>query len=356
MLGRVAGAPVVLAPSALVGAVIIALIFYPAVSSLGSTGIVVAAAFVVLLFASILAHELAHGLTAKACGQQPHAFVLTLWGGHTAFQGASLTPGVTALVAVVGPVTNLVLALGFYVAVSLAAPYSVVAWLLGAGAVTNAFVGVFNLLPGLPLDGGRILEAAVWAATGRRSAGTMAAGWSGRVVAILTVVLAMGLPVLRGGVPSMWTVVWSVFIALFLWSGATGAIRYARQTRNIGTLSVASVGRPAVGVLHSSTLEQALHTARAAQVEIVVLLGDDGQPVGYVDPQAVASVPPARLGVTPVSAVAVELPGQPVVDASVSGEALLAAVGKGTSPLIATRGGLVVAVVVPADVVHALRV
>ena len=98
MIGRVAGAPVVLSPSFLLAAIVLTAAFTPSVQSatgLGTGAYVVAAVFVVLLFGSVFCHELAHGLVGRARGQQPTAFVLTLWGGHTSFGGAAATPGST---------------------------------------------------------------------------------------------------------------------------------------------------------------------------------------------------------------------------------------------------------------------
>ena len=118
--------------------------------------------FVVLLFASVLVHELAHGLMARARGQQPREFVLTLWGGHTAFGGATPTPASSALIAVVGPIANLVLAAGFLAVaqgVERTASSGCCVW---SGCLTNAFVGLFNLVPGsaagrrVPARGGRL--------------------------------------------------------------------------------------------------------------------------------------------------------------------------------------------------------
>ena len=94
VIGRVAGAPIILAPSWLLAAVVLTFLFAPTVRSwspdLGGRVYVVAAVFVVLLFASVLVHELAHGLVARARGQQPREFVLTLWGGHTTFGVAAM--------------------------------------------------------------------------------------------------------------------------------------------------------------------------------------------------------------------------------------------------------------------------
>ncbi|MDR3069190.1 MAG: site-2 protease family protein [Cellulomonas sp.] len=231
------------------------------------------------------------------------------------------------------------------------------AWILENAAWINVVLGVFNLVPGLPLDGGHVLEALVWKITGRRTSGTVAAAWIGRVVAVSLVVAVVVGPYLNGGRPSMFGVVWAMIIAWTLWSGASGALRYVRHTAAAGTLSPASVGRRAVGVVADTSVAQALRTAHGVSAEAVVVLGPDGRPAAYVDPTAVASVPREAVGVTAVSAVAVPLPEGAVVDVSVTGEQLLAAFGRtgGVVPLVVTAGGQVVAVVVPGDVAQVLQ-
>ena len=204
---------------------------------------VVALGFVVLLFASVLVHELAHGLMARARGQQPREFVLTLWGGHTAFGGATPTPASSALIAVVGPIANLLLAAGFLAVAQGVETNSLVGLLVWSGCLTNAFVGLFNLVPGLPLDGGFLLEAAVWAVTKNRHTGTVAAGWVGRVVAVGVFAWALVLPLVQGRQPEIYDVVWAALIGAFLWSGASAAVRGGRTQKAVGLITVASVGR-----------------------------------------------------------------------------------------------------------------
>ena len=346
----------VVEPSVLVGALVLAVVFYPAQAGLGSAALLVAAAFVAVLFASVLLHELAHGLAGRALGHQPQAFTLTLWGGHTTFETDLAAPGRSVLVAGAGPVANLALGAAFFSFWTVALPGTVTAWMLVNAAWINLVLGVFNLVPGLPLDGGHILEAVVWKVTGRRTTGTVVAAWIGRVVAVGLVVAVVVVPYLRGGRPSTFGVIWAVIIAWTLWAGASGALRYVRHTTALRTLNPATVGRKAVGVVADTTVAQALHTARSAQAVATVMLGPDGRPAAYVDPKAAASVPREALAITGVSAVAVPLPDGAVVDVSATGEQLLAAFARtgGAVPLVVTSGGRVVAVVVPGDVAQVL--
>lgn len=363
VVGHVAGAPVILAPSWLVAVAVLTALSVPAARALtgleGSAVWVVALAFVVLLFASVFLHEVAHGLVARARGQQPHEFVLTLWGGHTAFGGAAPTPATNAIVAIVGPAVNLLLGALFWGALALdVVPRGTVLWaLLWSGAVTNGFVGVFNLLPGLPLDGGRVLEAAVWAATKSRYTGTVAAGWVGRVVAAGVVVWALLGP-LSGGASSVVDVMWAVLIGVFLWSGASAAIRSARSQRNVEGVTLDSIGHRAVTVGHGDSLAHAGAVAAAAGVQDVVLLSPDGRPAAYVDRAAAASVPAQVAGSTPVTAVSVPLPVGATVDGTLVGHALLNDLARATrlSPVVvALVDGRVAGLVRASDVIAAIR-
>ncbi|HEY0117518.1 MAG TPA: site-2 protease family protein [Cellulomonas sp.] len=361
VIGRVAGAPVVLSPSFLLAAVVLTAAFTPSVRSatgLGAGAYVVALVFVLLLFGSVFCHELAHGLVGRARGQQPTAFVLTLWGGHTSFRGAASTPATAALVAAAGPVTNLVLAVLFLVLSRLAPDGSLAQWVLLSGAFSSGFVGVFNLLPGLPLDGGQLLEAAVWAATKDRTRGTVAAAWCGRVVAVGVVAWAVVQPMAAGRTPSFFTIIWTVMVAAFLWSGASQVLRGAHQQRAVQGLSVQGIGRPAVAVGFQESVAAAGARAAAAGASEVVVLSPDGRPAAYVDTSAAASVPREQAGLTPVTAVAVPLPVGAVVDGRLSGEQLLAALSEASrlSPvLVALIDGRVAALIRTPDVVAAIR-
>ncbi|GEA80473.1 site-2 protease family protein [Cellulomonas uda] len=363
VIGHVAGAPVILAPSWLLAVAVLTALSVPAARALtgldGSAVWVVALAFVVLLFVSVFLHEVAHGLVARARGQQPHEFVLTLWGGHTAFGGAAPTPATNALVAIVGPAVNLALGALFGVLLVLdVAPRGTVVWaLLWSGAVTNGFVGLFNLLPGLPLDGGRVLEAVVWAVTGSRYTGTVAAGWVGRLVAAGVVVWALWVPVSGGG-GDVLDVMWAVLIGAFLWAGASGAIRGARAQRNVEGVTVESVGHRAVTVGHADSLAHAGSVAAAAGVADVVVLAPDGRPAAYVDRAAAASVPPQAAGTTPVTAVSVPLPVGATVDGTLVGQELLRDLARATrlSPVVvALVDGRVTSLLHANEVVAAIR-
>lgn len=362
MVGRVAGAPVVLTPSSLLTVGLIAVVFAPTVAVRApwlGTGSTIAVALVLgaLLMVSVLVHEIAHGLTARARGLQVREYALTLIGGHTAF-GGRITPLTEGLVAVVGPIANLLLAAVLWGAAQLVDPASVAALVLVAGAYSNGFVGLFNLVPGLPLDGGQVLESIIWAATGDRRRGTLVAAWAGRVVAVAFVAWVLLVPLLRGGTPSIVAVVWGAVVGAFLWSGAGQALQAARVSRSVDALHVGAVGTRAVGVPATAVLAEADAARGRAGADAVVLLTPDGRPAAYVDPEAANAVPVADRARVPVTAVAVGLPAGAEVEATLRGADLVRAVAakaERAPVLVAVHQGQVVALLRSADVAAALR-
>ncbi|WP_146841017.1 site-2 protease family protein [Cellulomonas composti] len=364
VVGHVAGAPVIVAPSWLLAVGVLTFLYADTARALtglsGSAVYVVALSFVVLLFASVFLHELAHGLVARSRGQQPREFVLTLWGGHTSFDAVSATPATSALISVAGPVVNLVLAAAFFVPLrlDLLEPHTVLWALMWSGAAANGFVGLFNLVPALPLDGGRVLEAIVWATSRDRLRGTIVAGWCGRVFAVGFVAWALLASTGDGGEPDFFLVAWCAIIGAFLWSGASAAIKNAHVVRRVDGVTLSSVARRAVTVGASDSVAHAGAVAATGGAQEVVVLSPDGRPAAYVDRAAAAAVPAEVAGTTPVTAVSVPLPVGASVDGQLSGRALVDDVGRATrySPVVAVLvDGRVIGLIRATDVIAALR-
>jgi Zn-dependent protease len=321
------GAPVLVMPSWFLIAALVTYFYAPAVEQrapqLGVGIYAVAFCAALLLLASVFLHELAHAVAARSVGTPPTRVVLDLWGGHTAFEQEMSTPGRSALVSLVGPATNAGLAVLGLLA-GPAVPETGIGRLLLDGAVlANAFVAIFNALPGLPLDGGRALEALIWKITGRRNTGTMAAGWTGRLVAIVLVVWALVLPLASGQGVGTTSIVWTALIAVMLWQGATQAIRLARWRGRSADVSARALMRRAVAVPVGGHLGEALRTAQRSEVDEVVLLGPGGRPVAVLDSTAIATVPDDRVAGTPTDAVARSLPPGGVIEESLAADALV---------------------------------
>ena len=335
VIGHIRGVPVVFAPSWFVMAAILGVLFAPAITravpGAGTVATVASAAAVpLMLLLGVLAHELAHGMAGHAVGSPPREYVLTLWGGHTQFATDMRTPGAAALVSVVGPLANALLAVVAWAAQGLTdSAMATVLWQIAA--VSNAVVAGFNLLPGYPLDGGRVLEAVVWRVTGDRLTGLAAAGWCGRVVAVLVAVGGLARPFLLGGRPSMFTVLWVVLLAGYLWTAAGQAVTIAHARRSAAGIDLRLLAERAVA-LPAGTPAAA---ADGFGGHRIVLTDESGEVSGLVDPAALAQVPPPARASTPLSAVATVLPPTSVVTQLTGAAGVAAAAQAGrTSPVV----------------------
>ena len=179
-LGTVAGIPVHVRPSWFLVAALIAVLMGQRIElvapGLGDLTYVAGAAFAVLLYLSVLLHEVSHALAAKSFGHDGHSIELHFLGGVTTIEEEATTARREAVIAGVGPLTSLAVGGVCWVAAPFA-PDGLMEFTVQALAGANLVIGALNLLPGLPLDGGRVLRAAVWGATGRPLTGTVAAGW-----------------------------------------------------------------------------------------------------------------------------------------------------------------------------------
>lgn len=297
-VARVAGVPVYLDRTWLLLAAFIAWTGWNAGQGLG-TGLALGYAgwLVVGILAAVLGHEVAHAVAGRLLGFRVHRIVATLWGGHTSYDGTGITPGRAAVVAVAGPLANLALAaLGYAAWLALPWPLSEFAW---SFLFMNLLLAAFNLLPGLPLDGGQLVESAVWAATGRRDRGLVVAGWCGRALAVALVAWFVVRPLALGGDRDVLSLVLALVMAWVLWTGATSAIRRAPVERLLTAVSVGDVAQPVVVLPADTPLEVA-----RAQGRLVVCEDEAGRPSLVLLGEAAATADPT----VPVGAVVVRLP------------------------------------------------
>ena len=196
--GKIFGVPLVVTPTWLVLALVVTLggpsIIRENIDVGTGASYLVALALVVLVYGAVLLHEAAHVLVARALGLRVGRVVLQLLGAQSEVLDEPPTPATEYLIASVGPLTSVLLA-GIAAALTPAFPDHSVGWLLAASSASiNGVVAAFNLLPGMPLDGGRMLRAAVWKLTGDKLRGLLVAGWIGRGVAAATFGYAMIAP------------------------------------------------------------------------------------------------------------------------------------------------------------------
>ncbi len=199
----------------------------------------------VLLFASVLVHELSHSLVAQARGLPVSSITLFVFGGVSNIQTEPEDPGQEFLMAVVGPVSSLILAGIFWALFTIIAAPAPVQALLFYLAVVNLILGVFNLLPGFPLDGGRVLRAIIWGITGNLGQATNWATGIGQVFAFLLII--WGVFQIFGG--NFLGGLWTAFIGWFLNNAAEESRRQviARETfRGVRVRDVMAPNPPVV--------------------------------------------------------------------------------------------------------------
>jgi Zn-dependent protease/CBS domain-containing protein len=324
VVARPFGIPVIISPYwFLIAGVFIFLYAHEWSSGLhGTTRYAVAAVFVVLLYVSVLFHELSHSLVARRFRLPVRRILLYPLGGISEIEQEPQTPAREFLVSAAGPALSLVLA-GLGYALSRVVSGSTV----GGEIVeqlwwANLVVGVFNLLPGLPLDGGRMLRAVIWQFTKKPAASTIAAAWAGRVLAIALLVVPLAMSASRGST-YMQSAVWLAVIAVFMWMGATQAIRATRFRERLPMLQARRLARKAISVNASTPLAEAVRRAEESQARAVVVVDHEDKPIAIVDESAVIATPPQRRPWIDTGTLARTLDPNMIIPADLSGMELL---------------------------------
>jgi Zn-dependent protease len=232
-----------------------------------------------LLFASVLLHELAHALVAVEQGVTVSGIRLHVFGGVSEMEDEPPTPLAEALIALVGPLTSFVVAAVCYgLGRALAGPPWVTA-MTGYLAVVNLVLGLFNLVPGFPLDGGRLLRALLWWWSGRLGWATRWASRAGSAFALLLMALGLGRSLggeVVGGL-------WFILIGLFLHQAAQSSHELARVRSRLHPLRVADVMTPEPITVEAATpLATVLSERFAAHRVSGFPVTDDGRLVGFV--------------------------------------------------------------------------
>jgi Zn-dependent protease/CBS domain-containing protein len=277
---------------------------------LGDLGPVVvfasAAAAALLFFVSLLAHELGHAFTSLDRDIPVLGITLFLMGGVTESTKEAVRARDEFVIVGIGPFISLVLAALFgllYTAVVGVRPVAVV---FGYLAWTNLLLAIFNLVPGYPLDGGRLLRSILWGATGRPHAATRWAARVGQAVAIALALLGIRQLTASGGFGG----IWQILIALFLFRGAADSHRRARLRERLGARTAGEVMGSAPPTLPADLpLEQAV----ARIEERPSLLWPVGDPlVGVVTLADLDAVPRDDWPFVPLGRVARALDGATV--------------------------------------------
>ncbi|ANW20987.1 site-2 protease family protein [Streptomyces clavuligerus] len=368
LMGRIFGVPVYVAPSWFLVAALITWVFGGQLDrvlpELGNARYLVSLFFAVAFYASVLVHELAHTVAALRFKLPVRRIQLQFFGGVSEIEKESETPGREFVLAFVGPLLSLVLAGVFYLGMQTVEPGTVPGVLLAGLMISNLIVAVFNLLPGLPLDGGRMLRAVVWKITGKPMSGTVAAAWVGRALAVAVLI---GLPLLThtgalgnpaqdiGGTQTVTDALLAAILAAIIWTGAGNSLRVARLREHLPELAARTLTRRAVPVESDTPLSEALRRANEAGARALVVVDGHGHPTGLVRETAIVGIPEHRRPWVAVSGLAQDLTDGMRVPADLSGEDLLDRLraSPATEYLVVEKTGEIYGVLSTADVERA---
>ena len=195
----------------------------------------------VLFFLSVVLHELAHSVVALAWGIPVKSITLFIFGGVASIGREPERPLAEFLIAIVGPISSLLLALGFGI-LWLAGQFLNFTPLTGLGfylATVNLSLALFNMIPGFPLDGGRVFRSVAWALTGDMNRATRWAAKTGRVIAVLMIV-GGGVMFLMGNWSSG---LWLAFIGWFLDNAASQSAQQVWIREALEGYTAGSIGR-----------------------------------------------------------------------------------------------------------------
>jgi Zn-dependent protease len=270
-----------------------------------------------LFFGSVFLHELAHAVSARMAGIRVEGITLVFFGGFTAARADEKGPWPAFVISAVGPATSLILA-GLYWWLwgqtgDLDGPLHLLFGILG---YINLFMAVFNALPGLPLDGGRMLQAAVWGISKNRRRGTQIAAVTGMGLGALLI----GGALLRVTRQDLFGAVWLGIIGMFIFQGARASYRHADVADRLAAATVADAMDPPppavpANLSLSETLERFLS---GHEGESFPVLDTDGRVLGVISFASARELGsrdplrPAREALVPLERIAVAHPDEPL--------------------------------------------
>lgn len=300
-----------------------------------------------LFFGSVFLHELAHAVSARIAGIRVDGITLVFFGGFTAARADERGPAPAFVISAAGPAMSLAIAGAFWwlwdQADVVGGPLSSVFRILG---LLNLFMAVFNVLPGLPLDGGRMLQAAVWGITRNRRLGTRIAGVTGMALGVVL----FGGAFLRLTQDDLFGALWFALIGMFIFQGARVSYQHAGMAERLAAGTVADAMDPpppavAADLTLSETLDRFLIGHERESFPVIdsdgrvlgVISFDSARELGARDP-----LRPARDAVVPLERLAVARPDESLDD-------VLTRLGA-TGAALVLRDGLLVGAITGAGV------
>lgn len=359
-LGRIAGIRVGFNWSLLVVAALIAwslaTSFLPSAAP-GQTSAAYWTAGVISAFvfiASLLAHELAHSVVAMSRGVKVEGITLWLFGGVSRISGDTNSPGTQALFTFVGPLTSLVLGAAFYL-ISLVVGSGSQAGLVPATlswlGYINISLGLFNLVPAFPLDGGRLLQSLIWLRTGNRLLATRIAARIGMGFGYLLIAYGLATFIFTGSVVGG---VWSAFLGWFLLGAARSEEAGGLIRQALSGISVRDVMTPnPILAPDNISVEDALHGYVLASRHSTFPTHDaSGRLSGLLTLRALKNVAPGARATTLIKDITCPLDSVSTVDPADPAVNLLGASEEGCSDgrTLVVDSGRLVGIISPSDI------
>ncbi len=295
----------------------------------------------VLFFGAVFLHEGAHAVAARLNDIEVGGITLVIFGGFTSARSDAKGPGPAFVIAAVGPATSLLVGAVFWglsrATQDVVGPLS---GMLGYVGLVNLFMAVFNVLPGLPLDGGRMLQSAVWRVTGRYERGTVVAAWAGMAIGILL----FGLAILEVSRQDLYGAMWSGIIGLFIFQGAKASRQQIEVSRRLSTATVAeAMDPPPPAVPAEMTLSEALERYLRGHEGEAFPVVDGGRVIGMVSFNSARGIGihdplrPVRDALIPLTQVLLAHPDERLDEVS-------SRIGPGRAALVLREGVLVGAI------------
>ncbi|MGH9761721.1 MAG: site-2 protease family protein, partial [Blastocatellia bacterium] len=252
----------------------------------------------VLFFLSLLAHEMSHCLVALAKGLPVRSITLFIFGGVSRIEKDATSAATEFLVGVVGPLSSFVVALGFLVVSGVFDPRSPMGAMCFWLWLINVWLAVFNMIPGYPMDGGRVLRAAIWAVTDNVNKATRIAARIGQFFGYGMIVFGIGFALLTG---SLLGGLWVAFIGFFL-------LEAARRSRDAAVFEHVITGVHASDLMNAGaplvpsniTLSEFFDDYLMRTGNRCFIISEDGRLLGLLTPQDLKDVPREHWSAIPV--------------------------------------------------------
>lgn len=321
-------------------------------------GYLLALVFALMIGVSVVLHELGHTVVSLLLGLRVKRIVVFLLGGVSELEGESRRPRDEFAIAAAGPAVSFLLAAGCW-GLSLLPPDSSAAQvLLLLAAWSNLVIAGFNVLPGLPLDGGRLLQALIWTVSRSRLTGVRIAAQCGRGLAVLVVVAVVisNATLRRSGADTLTVAVLGLTVGGFLWFGASQTLRSAELASRTDRLDLNRLIRPSVYLPGTTPVSEAMRYAAETNASGIVVVGSDGHSRAIVDEAEVAKLGFRQRPWTTLADVSRPLQNGLILRDNLPGEALLAAVRRtpSTEYLIIGDDGVSRGVLAISDLARAL--